>query len=169
MPIYEYQALTPEYACNECRNGFETLQQIHDKPLMYCRHCGNKVKKIISWCRSAVIETSETHVSVSNKIAEYENSGMWSHAAELADKYSENIKDKNVTGTLREDFNMTVSGGLGKLKGLLWRIGLMGINSSERNVILALEALERALKKEGYPIKLGSSVVAAMENLSSNQ
>ena len=96
MPIYEYQALTPEYACNECRNGFETLQQIHDKPLMYCRHCGNKVKKIISWCCSAVIETSETHVSVSNKIAEYENSGMWSHAAELADKYSENIKDKSL-------------------------------------------------------------------------
>ena len=96
MPIYEYQALTPEYACHECRNGFEILQQIHDKPLTYCRHCDNKVKKIISWCRSAVVETSEAHVSVSNKITEYENSGMWSHAAELADKYSENIKDKSL-------------------------------------------------------------------------
>lgn len=96
MPIYEYQALTPEYACNECRDGFEILQQIHDKPLTSCRHCGNKVKKIISWCRSAVMETSEEHVRVSNKITEYEKSRMWSHAAELADKHSENIKDKSL-------------------------------------------------------------------------
>jgi len=28
-----------------------------------------------------------------------------------------------------------------------------------------LEAIERALKKEGYPIKLGSGVAAAMEAL----
>jgi hypothetical protein len=42
------------------------------------------------------METSEEHVSVSNKITEYEKSGMWSHAAELADKHSENIKDKSL-------------------------------------------------------------------------
>ncbi len=80
----------------------------------------------------------------------------------------ETVEDQNVRKTLREDFNITVSGGLGRLKGKLWRIGLMGINSSERNVILVLEALERALKKEGYPVKLGSGVAAAMETLSSN-
>ena len=96
MPIYEYQALDFCKACHHCRAGFEILQQIHDKPLTHCRHCGNKVKKIISWCRSAVMETSEEHVSVSNKITEYEKSGMWSHAAELADKHSENIKDKSL-------------------------------------------------------------------------
>ena len=96
MPIYEYQALSSEYACEECRSGFEILQQIHDKPLTVCRHCGNKVKKIISWCRSAVMETSAEHLSVSNKISEYEKSGMWSHAAELADKHSENIKDSGL-------------------------------------------------------------------------
>jgi putative FmdB family regulatory protein len=104
MPIYEYQALTPETACNECRNGFEILQQIHDKPLSHCRHCGNKVKKIISWCRSAVMEVSEEHVRVSNKISEYEKSGMWSHAAELADKHSENIKDKSLKTRALENY-----------------------------------------------------------------
>jgi hypothetical protein len=41
------------------------------------------------------METSEEHLSVSNKITEYEKSGMWSHAAELADKHSERIKDKS--------------------------------------------------------------------------
>jgi putative FmdB family regulatory protein len=96
MPIYEYQAVTSENACSKCRNGFEILQPIHAKPLTKCRHCGNKVKKIISWCRSAVMETSEEHIGVSNKITEYEKSGMWSHAAELADKHSENIKDKGL-------------------------------------------------------------------------
>jgi len=42
------------------------------------------------------METSQAHVSVSKKITEYEKSGMWSHAAELADKHSENIKDKSL-------------------------------------------------------------------------
>ena len=104
MPIYEYQALTPENACSKCRNGFEILQPIHDKPLTKCRHCGNKVKKIISWCRSAVMETSEEHVSVANKITDYEKSGMWSHAAELADKHSENIKDKGLKTRALENY-----------------------------------------------------------------
>ena len=82
-------------------------------------------------------------------------------------KVPKGISDPNVRATLRDQFNMTVSGGLGDLKGQLWRIGLMGVNSSEKNVILVLEALERALKKEGYPLKLGSGVAAAMDTLSS--
>jgi alanine-glyoxylate transaminase/serine-glyoxylate transaminase/serine-pyruvate transaminase len=70
----------------------------------------------------------------------------------------ENVEDQNVRRTLREEFNITVSGGLGRLTGRLWRIGLMGINSTERNVIVALEALEHALKKEGYLVKPCSGV-----------
>ena len=42
------------------------------------------------------MEKSEEHTSVENKIKDYERSGMWSHAAELADKHSEKIKDKNL-------------------------------------------------------------------------
>jgi len=96
MPIYEYQALDAESACDYCRHGFEVFQQINEKPLMKCLYCGQSVKKIISWCRSAVMEKSEEHTSVENKIKDYERSGMWSHAAELADKHSEKIKDKNL-------------------------------------------------------------------------
>jgi len=68
------------------------------------------------------------------------------------------IQDKNVRSTLREQFDITVSGGLGKLAGQIWRIGLMGVNSNERSVILVLEALERALIKEGYSVKMGTSI-----------
>jgi len=78
----------------------------------------------------------------------------------------ETVQDINVRRMLLEEFGITISGGLGALKGKVWRIGLMGINSSERNVILVLEALERALKRESYPVKLGEGVSAAMEKLS---
>ena len=78
------------------------------------------------------------------------------------------VQDLNVRKTLLNDFGITVSGGLGALKGKVWRIGLMGINSSERNVILVLEALERALKKEGYPVKLGDGVSAATETFAAS-
>jgi putative FmdB family regulatory protein len=96
MPIYEYQALNADNACDYCRHGFEVFQQIKEKPLMKCHYCEQPVKKIISWCRSAVMEKSEEHTSVENKIKAYEKSGMWSHAAELADKHSEKIKDNDL-------------------------------------------------------------------------
>ena len=42
------------------------------------------------------MERSGEHLKVERKIKEYEQSGMWSHAAELADKHSEKIKDKGL-------------------------------------------------------------------------
>jgi len=68
-------------------------------------------------------------------------------------KVPEGIKDGNVRKTLREEYNITISGGLGELKGKVWRIGLMGINSNKKNVIFVLEALKNALKKEGYTLE----------------
>ncbi len=96
MPIYEYQAMKPNNACHNCGEGFEIFQRINEKPLMTCPCCDNSVRKIISWCHSAVLETSEEHDKVTKGIKEHENSGMWSHAAELADKHSEKTKDKNL-------------------------------------------------------------------------
>ena len=104
MPIYEYQALTPDNACHNCRRGFEIFQRISDKPLTTCLHCGSKVKKVISRCHSAVMEESGEHAGVKNKIKEYEKSGMWSHAAELADKHSEKTKDKNLKTRALENY-----------------------------------------------------------------
>lgn len=65
-------------------------------------------------------------------------------------KVPEGVKDEEVRRRLREEYNITISGGLGALKGKIWRIGLMGINSNRKNVVLILEALESALKKGGY-------------------
>jgi putative FmdB family regulatory protein len=104
MPIYEYQTSNPASACHYCLNGFEVLQQINEKPLSTCLHCGKKVKKIVSWCHSAVMEKSREHISTQNKLKEYEKSGMWSHAAELADKHAEKIKDKRLKMRALENY-----------------------------------------------------------------
>ena len=96
MPIYEYQAAKQDQACRFCIDPFEVLQGLHEERLSTCPECGREVVRIISWCRAAVMEASEEDVRVSRTIKEYENTGMWSHAAELADKHSEKTKDTSL-------------------------------------------------------------------------
>ena len=93
MPIYEYESIEKNKGCDYCRHPFEIIQQIDEKPLAKCPYCGRKVKKIVSWCRAAIVETSEEHAAFEKKMTEYERAGMYSHAAELADKHSEKIND----------------------------------------------------------------------------
>jgi len=47
---------------------------------------------------------------------------------------------------LRSKYLIEISGGLGELKGKVWRVGLMGYNSKKENVDIFLKALEDALK-----------------------
>ncbi len=94
MPIYEYQAQDPKEGCSSCRTGFEYIQAVKETPLSHCPYCGVGVKKVISWCHAAVTEPSPEYTKVERKVADYEKAGMHSHAAELADKYSEKTKDK---------------------------------------------------------------------------
>jgi hypothetical protein len=72
------------------------LQNLGEEPLQKCPACGGAVKKVISWCRAAVAERSPADVKVASRIKDYESSGMWSHAAELADKHAEKVKDKGL-------------------------------------------------------------------------
>ncbi len=60
------------------------------------------------------------------------------------------VIDTRVKTTLNNEYGITVSVGLGALRGRILRIGLMGINSTQRNVFLVLQSLEDALKREGY-------------------
>ena len=94
MPIYEYEAVNPGKACPTCRGRFETIQSLNEKPIKACPRCGNRVKKVVSLCHAAVAETSGESAMVERQVKDYESAGMWSHAAELADKHSEKTKDK---------------------------------------------------------------------------
>jgi len=81
-------------------------------------------------------------------------------------KVPEGVHDKDIRATMQEQYNITVSGGLSDLAGKILRIGLMGVNANEQSIKLVLGALESALKKEGYPFKIGSSAAAAIESSS---
>ena len=96
MPIYEYKAENPEKGCKICREGFEYIQGINERPLSNCLDCGDGVKRVISRCHAAVIHRSAEHIAVERRITEYEKAGLYSHAAELADKHSHKVKDKRL-------------------------------------------------------------------------
>ena len=104
MPIYEYEAVTPGKGCEKCRTRFEIFQQTSEPVLAKCPACGGPVKKVISWCRTAIIETPEESARVESKIKHYEKEGMWSHAAELADTHAEKTKDKELKTRALEDY-----------------------------------------------------------------
>ncbi|MBI2877377.1 MAG: alanine--glyoxylate aminotransferase family protein [Candidatus Tectomicrobia bacterium] len=72
------------------------------------------------------------------------------------------IDDLKVRRHLLQEFGIEIGGGLGPLKGKIWRIGLMGHSSSKNNVLLVLGALGQALEAEGYRKEPGAAVVAAL-------
>jgi len=48
MPVYDYEAVSPEKSCPHCADGFEAVQSIHDARLTACPKCGAPVRKLIS-------------------------------------------------------------------------------------------------------------------------
>jgi len=65
----------------------------------------------------------------------------------------EGIDDARVRGRLLNEYNIEVGGGFGSLKGKIWRVGLMGSNSTENCVMLLLSALRKILQSEGFSVK----------------
>jgi alanine-glyoxylate transaminase / serine-glyoxylate transaminase / serine-pyruvate transaminase len=70
------------------------------------------------------------------------------------------VDDARVRRRLLEEFDIEIGGGLGVLKGRVWRVGLMGSGSTMNNVLLLLAALEKCLVAEGFKVR-GSGVSAA--------
>jgi putative FmdB family regulatory protein len=84
MPIYEYRSTGN--GCEYCRDRLEVIQKISDPPLRGCPRCKAPVEKIPSKFRACIIETPDEVMETEEKLRGYEHEGMWSHAAELADK-----------------------------------------------------------------------------------
>lgn len=55
------------------------------------------------------------------------------------------VDEAVVRSRLLNEFNVEIAGGLGALKGKVWRVGLMGYSSQHRNVTLLLAALRELL------------------------
>ncbi len=75
------------------------------------------------------------------------------------------VDDARVRAHLLEE-NIEIGGGLGPLKGRIWRIGLMGSGSTRENVLLVLDALRRALNAEGFSCASGAQAAEAVYELS---
>ena len=73
------------------------------------------------------------------------------------------IDDAKLRQKLLEEYNLEIGGGLGVLKGKIWRVGLMGYSSSEANVLYFLTALEQTLRELGFEVPKGTGATAARE------
>jgi len=73
----------------------------------------------------------------------------------------EGIDELRVRQALLNEEGIEIGGGLGELRGKIWRIGLMGYSSSKRNALLVLSALERALARQGFELSPGIGLETA--------
>jgi alanine-glyoxylate transaminase / serine-glyoxylate transaminase / serine-pyruvate transaminase len=55
------------------------------------------------------------------------------------------VDEMGVRRRLLEEYNIEIAGGLGELKGQIWRVGLMGYSAREDLVLLLLAALRQVL------------------------
>ena len=56
------------------------------------------------------------------------------------------LEEMKIRKRLLEEYNIEIAGGLGELKGKVWRIGLMGYSSRKENVTLFLAALKDCIE-----------------------
>lgn len=76
------------------------------------------------------------------------------------------IDEAAVRSQLLETFGIEIGGGLGPLKGKVWRIGLMGESSTEANVLTLLNALEEIGIRSGWVLTPGIALQAAAQTYS---
>lgn len=70
------------------------------------------------------------------------------------------IDDAKVRSLLLQEFGLEIGGGLGPMKGKVWRIGLMGAACTAKNVVTCVSALEYALRKNGSNVNPGAGPAA---------
>lgn len=75
--------------------------------------------------------------------------------------FPEGTDEAAVRKTLLNEYNLEIGAGLGPMAGKIWRIGLMGYASNQKNVQFCLGALDAVLSGMGAPINSGKAVAAA--------
>jgi alanine-glyoxylate transaminase/serine-glyoxylate transaminase/serine-pyruvate transaminase len=76
------------------------------------------------------------------------------------------IDDVKFRDQLLEEFNIEIAGGIGPLKGKIWRLGLMGYCSQKQFVLLLLGAMEKVLLDQGARVPAGAGVAGAIKSYS---
>lgn len=77
----------------------------------------------------------------------------------------EGVDDAPVRGALLDRFGIEIGGGLGDLRGRVWRVGLMGESSTPGNVLYFLASLGRLLREHGFAADTGAALDVAAAGL----
>ncbi|MBI2846882.1 MAG: alanine--glyoxylate aminotransferase family protein, partial [Chloroflexi bacterium] len=75
------------------------------------------------------------------------------------------VNDAPLRQSLLNEFGIEIGGGLGPLRGKIWRIGLMGESSTARNILAVLSALEQLLRRQGFEMPEAAGISAAQKAL----
>src|SRR5437764_1665563 len=73
----------------------------------------------------------------------------------------EGVDEARVRTRLLAEHGIEIGGGLGPMKGKVWRIGLMGESSRRAHVLTVLAVLEDVLRAEGRRLAPGAALAAA--------
>jgi alanine-glyoxylate transaminase/serine-glyoxylate transaminase/serine-pyruvate transaminase len=73
------------------------------------------------------------------------------------------IKDAPTRTALLQEHGIDIGGGLGPLKGHVWRIGFMGESSQQAHVLTFLNALEDVFARSGWLTNPGIAVQSAVQ------
>jgi putative FmdB family regulatory protein len=102
MPIYEYRVVEGEKGCTQCRTGVEVIQPVGENPQTTCPECSAPMVRVFS-APSFRMHGGEAS-PVEKQIRDYEKDGMYSHAAELADKASEKTNRKDLKARAMDNY-----------------------------------------------------------------
>lgn len=83
-----------------------------------------------------------------------------SSSSVTAIRVPDGIDDSSLRSLTRDKYGVQLAGGQGKIKGKIFRIGHCGYYNYS-DIIVAVTALELALKELGYPVQLGAGVARA--------
>src|SRR5260221_3784361 len=76
------------------------------------------------------------------------------------------VDDAKFRNQLLDEFNIEIAGGIGPLKGKIWRLGLMGYCAQKANVLLLLAPTGKVMVDQGGRVAPGAGVAAAAGNYS---
>jgi alanine-glyoxylate transaminase/serine-glyoxylate transaminase/serine-pyruvate transaminase len=71
--------------------------------------------------------------------------------------------DVRVRRQLLDEFGIEIAGGIGPLKGKIWRVGLIGYLSQAKHILFFLAVLEKVLCDQGLKVSSGAGVGAAID------
>jgi alanine-glyoxylate transaminase / serine-glyoxylate transaminase / serine-pyruvate transaminase len=74
------------------------------------------------------------------------------------------VDDAKLRNQLLDEFNIEIAGGIGALKGQIWRLGTMGYCSQKPFILELLAALDKALLDQGHRHAPGSGVAGAIHS-----